>query len=305
LAKRHNKGRDVNGILLLDKPQGITSNHALQRVKRIFNANKAGHTGSLDPLATGMLPICLGEATKISGYLLNADKSYETTCQLGVRTDSADADGEVIARRPIEGITTATIEAVLEKFTGAIQQIPPMHSALKRDGVPLYKLAHQGIEIEREPRSVTVYSIEQVHHEQDRLEFRVSCSKGTYVRTLVDDIGEALGCGAHITALRRIKVDPFGETRLWTLEQLNTLQEQGVTELDKALLPVAAGLADWRSVSLTEEMEYYLRQGQSVFMPKLQSQGLIRLDSHTGTLFGIGFVDEEGRLSPKRLMNLT
>ena len=305
MAKRHNKGRDVNGILLLDKPQGITSNHALQRVKRIFNANKAGHTGSLDPLATGMLPICLGEATKISGYLLNADKSYETTCQLGVRTDSADADGEVIARRPIEGITTATIEAVLEKFTGAIQQIPPMHSALKRDGVPLYKLAHQGIEIEREPRSVTVYSIEQVHHEQDRLEFRVSCSKGTYVRTLVDDIGEALGCGAHITALRRIKVDPFGETRLWTLEQLNTLQEQGVTELDKALLPVAAGLADWRSVSLTEEMEYYLRQGQSVFMPKLQSQGLIRLDSHTGTLFGIGFVDEEGRLSPKRLMNLT
>lgn len=305
MAKRHNKGRDVNGILLLDKPQGITSNHALQRVKRIFNANKAGHTGSLDPLATGMLPICLGEATKISGYLLNADKSYQTTCQLGVRTDSADADGEVIARRPIEGITTATIEAVLEKFTGAIQQIPPMHSALKRDGVPLYKLAHQGIEIEREPRSVTVYSIEQVHHEQDRLEFRVSCSKGTYVRTLVDDIGEVLGCGAHITALRRIKVDPFGETRLWTLEQLNTLQEQGVTELDKALLPVAAGLADWRSVSLTEEMEYYLRQGQSVFMPKLQSQGLIRLDSHTGTLFGIGFVDEEGRLSPKRLMNLT
>ena len=305
MAKRHNKGRDVNGIVLLDKPQGITSNQALQRVKRIFNANKAGHTGSLDPLATGMLPICLGEATKISGYLLNADKTYQTTCQLGVRTDSADADGEVIARRSVEGITMAQIDAVLEKFKGAIQQIPPMHSALKKGGVPLYKLAHQGIEIEREPRGVTIYSIKQVHFEQDQLKFRVNCSKGTYVRTLVDDIGEALGCGAHITQLRRIQVSPFGETGLWTLEQLNTLQEQGVTELDKALLPVAAGLADWQSVNLTAELEYFLRQGQSVFMPKLQSQGLIRLDSHTGSLFGIGFVDEEGRLSPKRLMKLT
>jgi len=304
LAKRHNKGRDVSGILLLDKPQGITSNNALQRVKHIFNANKAGHTGSLDPLATGMLPICLGEATKISGYLLNADKSYLATCLLGVRTNSADADGEVIAQKPVEGISQADIHAVLKKFTGKIQQVPPMHSALKRDGVPLYKLAHQGIEIEREPREVTIHSIDLVNFEKDRLEFRVHCSKGTYVRTLVDDIGESLGCGAHITALRRLQVNPFGETRLWTLEQLNILQEQGVTELDKALLPIVAGLADWQSVSLTEETEYFLRRGQSVSMPKRHSQGLVRLDSHSGTLFGIGFIDEEGRLLPKRLMNL-
>jgi tRNA pseudouridine55 synthase len=309
LAKRHNKGRDVSGIVLLDKPQGITSNQALQRVKRIFNANKAGHTGSLDPLATGMLPICLGEATKISGYLLSADKRYQARCQLGVRTDSADADGEVIARKPVSGISRTVIEAVLGKFKGPIQQIPPMHSALKRDGVPLYKLARKGIEVERQPRAVTIYSLTLDLFEEDCLALSVHCSKGTYIRTLVDDIGEMLGCGAHLTALRRLQVDPFNESELCTLEQLNTLQEQGVTALDNVLLPVKAGLADWPAVRLNEEEEHFLRLGQSVFSPKMLSkhpdQALVRLDGQSGSLVGIGIIDEEGRLAPKRLMNLT
>ena len=305
MAKRHNKGRDVNGIVLLDKPQGITSNQALQRVKRIFNANKAGHTGSLDPLATGMLPICLGEATKISGYLLNANKRYQASCQLGVRTNSADADGDVIARKPIVGISQTDIETVLKKFTGVIQQVPPMHSALKRDGVPLYKLARRGIEVERQPREVTIYSLSLDNFEEDSLEITVHCSKGTYIRTLVDDIGEMLGCGAHITALRRLQVDPFSGSELCTIEQLNTLQEQSLTALDAILLPVAAGLANWPAVTLSEESEFFLRQGQSVFLPKHQEEGLVRLDSHTGSLVGIGIIDEDGRLAPKRLMNLT
>lgn len=304
MAKRRHKGRDVHGILLLDKPQGISSNQALQRVKRIYNANKAGHTGSLDPLATGMLPVCFGEATKISGYLLDANKRYSATCQLGVRTDSADADGKVIERKPVEGLNRSDIEAALKQFTGDIQQVPPMYSALKRDGVPLYKLARQGVEVEREARNVTIYSLKLDSYEGDRLELTVSCSKGTYIRTLVDDIGEFLGCGAHVTSLRRLQVDPFEESELHTIEQLNTLQDQGFTALDSILLPVKAGLANWPSVSISVEIESYLRQGQSVFLPKLREQGLVRLDGQTGDLVGIGIVDEEGRLAPKRLMNL-
>jgi tRNA pseudouridine55 synthase len=305
LAKRRSKGRDVHGIVLLDKPQGITSNQALQKVKRLFNANKAGHTGSLDPLATGMLPICLGEATKISGYLLNADKRYNTICKLGVRTNSADADGEVIATKPVEGIGQSNIRAVMRQFMGEIMQVPPMHSALKRNGVPLYKLAHQGIEVEREPRKVSIYELNLVNLAEDCLELNIRCSKGTYVRTVVDDIGEALGCGAHITALRRLQVDPFSESGLQTLDELNTLQEQGVMELDRSLVPIEAGLPDWQTVTLTPETECYIRQGQSVFLPQLESNQLVRLHSESGLLIGIGIVNEEGRLAPKRLMNLT
>ena len=301
---RRNKGRDVHGIVLLDKPQGLSSNQALQRVKRIFNANKAGHTGSLDPLATGMLPICLGEATKISGYLLDADKRYNAVCQLGVRTDSADSEGEVIARKPVEGIKASDIKAVLQKFTGEIQQIPPMFSALKRDGVPLYKLARQGIEVERQPRDITIYALDLINFDGDSLEFNIHCSKGTYVRTVVDDIGEALGCGAHLTALRRLQVDPFSGTELVTLDQLNTLQEQGVTELDATLIPIEAGLANWTVVTLSAESESYIRQGQSVFMPQIESHALVRMHNESGLFVGIGIVDEEGRLLPKRLMNL-
>lgn len=304
MAKRRNKGRHVNGIILLDKPKGLSSNKALQRVKRLFDANKAGHTGSLDPLATGMLPICLGEATKISAYLLDSNKSYIADCQLGVRTDTGDAEGEVIFRGALTNITQSLVEQVLPKFRGEIQQIPPMHSALKKDGVPLYKLARKGIEVERQPRTVRIDVLKLLHFQGDCLKLEIRCSKGTYIRSLVDDIGEVLGCGAHLAGLRRTQVDPFNEPDMVSLDDLNTMQEQGVTSLDSALLPVETALANWPSVTISPENESYLRQGQSIFMPKLESDVLLRLHGESGSFIGIGIVNDEGRLAPKRLMNL-
>lgn len=304
MAKRRSKGRDIHGILLLDKPQGLTSNHALQKVKRLFNARKAGHTGSLDPLATGMLPICFGEATKISNFLLNADKRYIAVCKLGQRTDSADADGDIIATRSVENISEQQVRGVLEKFLGNLQQVPPMHSAIKQDGVPLYKLAHQGIEVERKARSITVYHAELVKFDKDILELDISCSKGTYIRTLADDIGEALGCGAHITALRRLQVGVFEGSKMYTLDELNTLKEQDVTVLDQTLLPIDAGLGDWTDVHLTSDSTFYVRQGQAVFVPQLKAEGYVRLYDPSCEFIGIGMVLEDGRVAPKRLMNL-
>ncbi|WP_455202494.1 tRNA pseudouridine(55) synthase TruB [Kaarinaea lacus] len=304
MAKRRSKGRDIHGILLLDKPQGLTSNHALQKVKRLFNARKAGHTGSLDPLATGMLPVCFGEATKISNYLLNADKRYVADCKLGQRTDSADADGNIIATRPIENISERQVREVLEQFVGDLQQVPPMHSAIKQDGVPLYKLAHQGIEVQREARSITVYHIELIKFDKDILELDISCSKGTYIRTLADDIGEALGCGAHITALRRLQVGIFENSKMYTLDELNALKEQDVTALDQTLLPIDAGLKDWKEVRLTPDAAFYIRQGQAVFVPQLKTEDYVRLYGPSHEFVGIGIVLEDGRVAPKRLMNL-
>ncbi len=210
MGRRKNKGRNVSGVLLLDKPKGCSSNHVLQRVKRLFGAAKAGHTGSLDPLATGMLPVCFGEATKISAFLLEADKRYHLKCQLGVSTATGDAEGDVLDTQDVSSIKESAIKAVLPEFIGEIEQVPPMYSALKHNGERLYKLARQGIEVERKPRRVTIYDIEFLSFEQDDqqraiLELEVSCSKGTYVRTLVEDIAKKLNCGAHITALRRLK----------------------------------------------------------------------------------------------------
>ena len=304
MAKRRSKGRDVHGILLLDKPQGLTSNQVLQKVKRLFDARKAGHTGSLDPLATGMLPICFGEATKISSFLLNADKRYIAVCKLGQRTDSADADGNILTTRSVEGISEPQVREILQQFVGEQQQVPPMHSAIKQDGVPLYKLAHQGIEVEREARSITVYQLELIKFEKDILELDISCSKGTYVRTLADDIGEALGCGAHIAALRRLQVGVFDGAEMHTLDELNTLKEQGVTALDQTLLPVDSGLNDWADVQLTSDSTFYIRQGQAVFVPQLKTEGYVRLYDPSHEFIGIGMVLEDGRVAPKRLMNL-
>ena len=231
MGRKRNKGRNVSGVLLLDKPQGCSSNHILQKVKRLFGAAKAGHTGSLDPLATGMLPICFGEATKISAFLLDSDKRYHLTCQLGVTTTTGDAEGEVTETLDACSITEQDIKAVLPEFIGEIEQIPPMYSALKHNGERLYKLARQGIEVERKARKITIYDIEYislVKDEQQRvfLELEVSCSKGTYVRTLVEDIAKKLHSGAHITALRRLSVGPYsGEMK--TVEQLMALAEQG------------------------------------------------------------------------------
>jgi tRNA pseudouridine55 synthase len=303
--QRRPRGRDVHGILLLDKPAGITSNVALQKVKRLFNANKAGHTGSLDPIATGLLPICLGEATKISGYLLDADKGYFVTIKLGQKTNTGDSEGEVIEMRPVPEIGETTLRAVLDRFTGAIEQVPPMHSALKVDGQPLYKLAHQGLEVERQPRPVTIYRIELLRQAADEIDLHVTCSKGTYIRTLAEDIGEALGCGAHVTVLRRTLVSGHTLAEAVTLEELaQILEQEGFAGIDARLLPMDSALAEWPGVSLSDEMVFYVKRGQAVLVPKAPTTGLVKLYGSKEGFLGIGHILEDGRVAPKRLVNL-
>jgi tRNA pseudouridine55 synthase len=290
--------------LLLDKPVGITSNAALQVVKRLYDANKAGHTGSLDPLATGMLPICLGEATKISGFLLSADKSYRAVCKLGVTTNSGDADGEILKERPVENIDETRVREVLMNFMGDSKQIPPMHSAIKRQGVPLYKLAHQGIEVEREARDITIHCLDLVRLDGDELEIDVRCSKGTYIRTLAEDIGEELGCGAHISALRRTGIGALDNIEMHTLDSLTALAEQQDKKaLDSLLLPTELALPDWPEVQLSADASFYLCQGQAVFVPQLKDRGWVRLFGANKRFLGLGTVLDDGRVAPKRLLS--
>lgn len=296
------RGRNINGILLLDKPVGLGSNAALQDVKRLFEARKAGHTGNLDPLASGLLPICLGEATKLSAFLLDADKVYTGTCKLGVRTTTADAEGEVIETRPVGLLDEARVREVLESFTGEIVQIPPMHSAVKHQGQPLYKLAHQGIEVERKPRTVHVYELRLLRLEGDELEIHVHCSKGTYIRTLAEEIGAALGCGAHLSALRRNVGGPFRLEAAVTLEQLRETKADGLAALDALLLPMEEALADWPAVQLTDNAAYYLGQGQAVLVPQAPTHGWVRLFREGRGFIGVGSILDDGRVAPKRLM---
>ena len=254
MARHKNKGRNISGVLLLDKPQGGSSNQVLQQVKRLFGAAKAGHTGSLDPLATGMLPVCFGEATKISAFLLDADKRYHLRCQLGVATTTGDTEGEVIETQDVSAITEEDIKKVLPDFIGEIEQVPPMYSALKHNGERLYKLARQGIVVERKSRLITIYDIEFISYSRDEqqreiLELEVHCSKGTYVRTLVEDIAKALGCGSHITSLRRLSVGPYSGEML-TVDQLIALAAQGTDALDACLQPIDSGVSDWPDVHL-------------------------------------------------------
>lgn len=304
MGRRKPRGRAVNGILLLDKAIGITSNTALQKVKRLYQAAKAGHTGSLDPLASGLLPLCLGEATKLSSFLLDADKVYEGVCKLGVKTSTADAEGEVIATRPVPTLSEAQLRATLDKFVGDIEQIPPMHSAIKMQGQPLYKLAHQGIEVERQPRKVTVHSLELTRFDGDEFAFVLHCSKGTYVRTLVEDIGELLGCGAHLSALRRTGVGPFEIGHAVKLEALeHILAEQGLTGLDQQLIPMDQALETWPAVHLSENSAYYVRQGQPVQVAKAPTSGWVRLFAQNDHFLGVGQILEDGRVAPKRLVN--
>jgi tRNA pseudouridine55 synthase len=302
VARRRAKGRDVDGILLLDKPTGMSSNAALQTVKRLFNANKAGHTGNLDPLATGLLPICFGEATKISSYLLDSDKRYIGTCKLGVRTRTADSEGEVLETRPVGNLTEQQVKQVLQGFIGQIEQIPPMHSAVKINGTPLYKLAREGKEIERKSRRVSIYQLEMLRLEGDELDIDVHCSKGTYVRTLAEEIGEALGCGAHLNALRRTASGPFELEQAVTMAELAHLAEDGYEALDSLLLPPEEALSDWPMVSLSQNSAYYLQQGQAVQVPKAPSSGWVRLRRDDGQFLGIGQILEDGRVAPKRLI---
>ena len=304
MARRRKRGRNINGVVLLDKPIGLTSNAALQVVKRLFNANKAGHTGSLDPLATGMLPICLGEATKISGFLLSADKCYRAVCKLGVTTTSGDADGEVIEEHSVGQLEEARVREILMHFLGDCKQVPPMHSAIKRQGVPLYKLAHQGIEVEREARDVTIHSLDLVRLEGDELEIDVCCSKGTYIRTLAEDIGEELGCGAHISALRRTGIGALDHIEMHTLDSLTALAEQqDKGALDSILLPTEAALPDWPEVQLSTDASFYLCQGQAVFVPQLKDRGWVRLFGDNKRFLGLGTVLDDGRVAPKRLLS--
>ena len=302
MGRRRVRGRDVNGILLLDKPAGITSNDALQQVKRLYFAKKAGHTGSLDPLASGVLPICMGEATKVSAFLLDADKRYRVRCQLGVRTATADAEGEVLETRPVEDYSAGQLESVLEAFRGSIEQVPPMYSALKHEGQRLYKLARQGVEVEREARTVHIYALDLTGQGADWIDIDVHCSKGTYVRTLAEDIGDKLGCGAHVSALRRTAVGPYTDENLVTLERLRELKEQDMPAMDQLLLPVETALTQWPDVQLSADAAFYLQQGQAVLVPRAPTSGWVRLYAGNHDFLGMGEILDDGRVAPRRLM---
>jgi tRNA pseudouridine55 synthase len=302
LSAPRSKRRDIDGVLIFDKPLGMSSNNALQKVRWLFNAAKGGHTGSLDPLASGVLPLCLGEATKFSQYLLDADKAYVTEARLGMTTTTGDAEGDVLESKPVN-VTLEQVESFLPQFTGDIEQIPPMYSALKHEGQPLYKLARAGETVERKPRSVTINQLKILGLEGDRLRLEVHCTKGTYIRTLVEDLGNALGCGAHVSELRRIQAGPFNLSQVVTLETLEALHaEGGHLALDHLLLPGDCGLQDWPDVELPEQTAYYLNHGQAVRVPGSPAFGMVRLRDQNGQFIGIGEMTDDARVAPKRLM---
>ena len=296
------KGRNVTGILLLDKPLGLTSNGALQKVKSLYRAKKAGHTGSLDKAASGLLPLCFGEATKFSGFLLNSDKHYRTSFQLGIQTSTGDAEGEVVFRGELKKLSRKRIETVLTRFLGAIMQTPPMYSALKHKGQRLYKLAHQGLEVDREPREITVHSMNLLDYRDDELELDILCSKGTYIRTLAEDIGKELGCGAHVKSLRRIGVGPYSDKNMLTMSELESIAETGLPALDAELLEIDSVLQDMPSIHLVDAVAYYLCQGQPVMVPRAPTRGILRIYTEEGRFLGVGEVLEDGRVAPKRLV---
>jgi tRNA pseudouridine55 synthase len=300
--RRRQRGRAVDGILLLDKPLGISSNDALQKVKSLYTAQKAGHTGSLDPLADGMLPICFGMATKLSAFLLDADKHYRVQVQLGATTATGDTEGEVLQTRPTDGIGREQLDAVLPRFAGKIMQMPPMYSALKHQGQRLYKLAREGVEVERQPREISIHRLDILDFQDDRFEMQVHCSKGTYVRTLAEDIGEALGCGAHVIGLRRTGVGPYTGLPMFTLDQVRERAEQGPEALDGLLLPVDTALGDWPAIQLNADSAYYLKMGQPVLVPKAPTDGWVRLYEGEARFLGVGQIQDDGRVAPKRLI---
>jgi len=304
VARRgRSRGRKVNGIFLLNKPRGISSNQALQKVKRLFKAAKAGHTGSLDPLASGMLPICLGEATKFSQYLLDSDKRYQVQGLLGIKTETADAEGEAIATSEVN-VTESEFLSVMENYRGDIEQIPSMYSAIKVNGQPLYKLAREGITIERESRPVTIYELELLNFDSPYVEMDVFCSKGTYIRNLVEDMGDDLGCGAHVTRLHRSQVGPYQEDGMITLDQAEALvEESGVAALDELLLPVYSSVSNWPEVVLNSSLAFYIQQGQAIQVTNAPENGGVRLMTDDGEFLGIGEINEDGMVAPKRLIS--
>ena len=294
--------RDVDGILLLNKPLGITSNKALQMARHLFKANKGGHTGSLDPLASGMLPICFGEAAKFSSYLLDASKSYRAICHLGKTTSTGDAEGEITSESTVN-VTEADITAVLKSLTGSIQQIPPMYSALKHKGQPLYRLARKGKEVERAARTVEIYKLAQLNFDGFQLEIDVHCSKGTYIRTIAEDIGSALGCGAFVSLLDRKAVHPYWQEPSYTLDYLTELAEQGLDVLDQCLLPVKSALTDLPELIIDTTAVDLLKNGVAVEAHNAKHSSLLSLVAESGEFIGIGKILPNGLIAPKRLMN--
>ena len=291
--------RHLSGVFLLNKPLGLSSNCALQKVRRLFNAQKAGHTGALDPLATGLLPICLGEATKFSHYLLDSTKRYQTTVKLGQTTATGDVEGEILQQRDVPALTEANIEQVLEQFRGDIKQVPPMYSALKREGRPLYELARQGIEIEREARPVTIYELKLLSFTEDSLTLDVTCSKGTYIRVLGEDIGEALGCGGHLTKLHRVQTGHFEIDPNYTIEYLESLS---LEQRDALLLPVYAPVEHFPRVQLPEGREKYFGNGQESNIEHEAAAEVLVFDGER--CLGLAEITDKKRLVPKRLLNL-
>ena len=304
MARRRKKGRAVSGVLLLDKSAGITSNKALQEIKHLFGAAKAGHTGSLDPLATGMLPICLGEATKISAFLLDADKRYRVTCRLGITTTTADADGEVVQTRDCSRVTMKHIEKLVPEFSGSISQVPPMYSAVKHQGQRLYTLAREGIEVERKPRTVQIHQLLLHILSEGLLDLEVACSKGTYIRTLVEDMGEALGCGAHVVQLRRLSVGPF-DGGMVSIDELRAAADSseagGFAALDEYLLPIDSAIAHWPDVHLDPDAAFYIKQGQAILVPHAPTEGWVRIYDKSQFL-GVGEIQDDGRVAPRRMI---
>lgn len=300
MAGRRRKGRDVHGIVLLDKRSGISSNAALQEVRRLFDANKAGHTGSLDPLATGLLPVCLGEATKVSAYLLDTDKRYQAVIRLGVVTDSGDVTGQVLQSNTVPPLDMVTIAACLKQFAGDIEQVPPMYSALKFQGKRLYELARAGRTVERKARTVRIIELRALAFDGGLLTIEVFCSKGTYVRTLAEDIGQRLGCGGTIAELRRLQTGPFGIVDAASIEQLRAKASLG--ELERLLLPPDQALSDWTMLQLDEAQAAHARQGRTVIMAAQHCAGRVRI--YAGNDFvGIGELQGD-RLAPLRIFNM-
>lgn len=309
---RRRKGRAVDGVLLLDKPLGLSSNDAVQQIKRLFFAAKAGHTGALDPLATGMLPICLGEATKFSQFLLDADKTYEVTAKLGIRTTTSDADGEVVDRKPVN-VTEEQLNAACDTFRGNIKQVPSMFSALKHEGKPLYFYARQGIDIPREARDITIFRLEINRFKDEEVDMTVHCSKGTYIRSLVDDLGQLLGCGAYVTRLHRTQVTDYPSNKMLTVDGVKNVAHESALDkenpyslLDELLLPMDIAVKALPEVLLESEKEPYFCNGNPVrsrSASELQPGSSVRVYSQTSGLFlGAGEIDSEQKVAPKRLI---
>ena len=300
------RGRALDGILILDKPAGLSSNRALQQVKRLYGAAKAGHTGSLDPLATGVLPLCFGEATKFSQFLLDADKAYESTFLLGIATATGDAEGEVLATTDASAISEADVAKALEAFRGEIEQVPSMYSALKHQGQPLYKLARRGQEVERKARRVVIKRLELRAFRcgvQPEVDIYLECSKGTYVRSIAEDLGTMLDCGAHVSSLRRTRAGAFGIESSVTMATLEALKAgDRLADMDALLLPADTAVDNLPLVSLSESGGFYMRQGQPVLVPNAPCNGMVRVALETGEFLGVGEILDDGRVAPRRLI---